>query len=55
MTNGRFLRGKRSKHIQAEFFFIIDRIDDREMIIVNCPTEEMCHPVASKMIGEGRG
>jgi hypothetical protein len=48
MTNGRFLNGKKTKHIWAKFFFIIDRIDDREMIIVNCPTEGMWADILTK-------
>ncbi len=39
MKNGPFLSGKKTKHIQAKFFFIKDRINDGEMIVVNCPTE----------------
>ncbi len=41
MNNGRFLSGENTKHIQAKFFFIKDRINDGEMIVVNCPTEGM--------------
>ena len=48
MTNGRFLSRKKSKHIQAKFLFIKDRIDDGEMIVVNCPTEGMWADVLTK-------
>ncbi len=41
MTSSCFLSGKRMKHIKARFFFIKDREDNREMIIVHGPAEEM--------------
>jgi hypothetical protein len=34
MTNRRFSSGKRTKHIKAKFFFIKDRIDNKEMRVV---------------------
>jgi len=48
MKNGRFSSGKKTKHIQAKFFFIKDRIDDGEMIVVNCPTEGMWADILTK-------
>jgi hypothetical protein len=33
--------GKKTKHIKAKFFFIKDRIDDGEIKVIDCPTEEM--------------
>ena len=48
MTNGRFSSGKKTKHIQVKFFFIKDRIDDGEMIIVKCPTEGMWADILTK-------
>jgi len=48
MKNGRFSSGKKTKHIRAKFFFIKDRIDDGEMIIVNCPTEGMWADILTK-------
>ncbi len=41
MTNGCFSSGKRTKHIKAKFFFIKDKVGDKEMRIVHHPTEEM--------------
>ena len=35
MKNGWFLSRKKTKHIQAKFFFIKDRINNGEMIVVN--------------------
>jgi hypothetical protein len=48
MNNGRFSSGKKTKHIQAKFFFIKDRIDDGEMIGVNCPTKGMWADILTK-------
>jgi hypothetical protein len=48
MNNGRFSSGKKTKHMQAKFFFIKDRIDDGEMIVVNCPTEGMWADILTK-------
>jgi hypothetical protein len=50
MNNGRFLSGKKTKHIQAKFFFIKDRINDGEMIVVNCPTEGMWADILTKSL-----
>jgi hypothetical protein len=40
MKNGRF-SSEKNKYIRAKFFFIKDRIDDGEMLVVNCPTKGM--------------
>ncbi len=50
MKNGRFLSGKKSKHIQAKFFFIKDRINNGEMIVVNCRTEGMWADILTKAL-----
>ncbi len=34
------MSGKRTKHIKAKFFFIKNRIDDGEIRVIHCPTEE---------------
>ena len=47
MKNGRFF-GKKTKHIRVKFFFIKDRINDGEMIVVNCPTEGMWSDILTK-------
>ena len=41
MKYGRFLSGKIIKHIKAKFFFIKDKVDDGEMQVIDCPTENM--------------
>jgi hypothetical protein len=41
IKNGKMSSGKKTKHIKAKFFFIKDRVDDREIKVIDCPTEEM--------------
>jgi hypothetical protein len=41
IKNGKMSSGKKTKHIKAKFFFIKDRVDDGEIKVVDCPTEEM--------------
>jgi hypothetical protein len=53
MTYGKFLSGKQTKHIKAEFFFNKDRIDNKEMRVVHQPTEEMWVDVLTKPL-QGR-
>ncbi len=48
IKNGQFLSEKKTKHIRAKFFFIKDRIDDGEMIIVNCRTKGMWADILMK-------
>jgi hypothetical protein len=48
MKNGRFLSGKRTKHIKAKFFFIKDRIEGGEIKVMHCPNEEMWAEVLTK-------
>ena len=40
-TNGTFIKGKRSKHIDVRYFFIKDRVDKGEVNIVWCPALDM--------------
>jgi hypothetical protein len=42
------LSGKRTKHIKAKFFFIKDRVDKREIKVMDCPTKEMWTDVLTK-------
>jgi hypothetical protein len=30
----------RRQHIKANFFFIKDRVDDKKIKVIHCPTEE---------------
>ena len=48
IKNGRMSSGKKTKHIKAKFFFIKDRVDDGEMKVVDCPTEEMWADIMTK-------
>jgi hypothetical protein len=48
MKNGRMSSGKKTKHIKAKFFFIKDRIDDGEIKVIDCPTEQMWADVMTK-------
>ena len=40
--------GSSTKHIKAKFFFIKDRVDDGEIKVVDCPTEEMWADIMTK-------
>jgi len=48
IKNGKMSSGKKSKHIKAKFFFIKDRVDDGEIKVVDCPTEEMWADIVTK-------
>ena len=48
IKNGKLSSGKRTKHIKAKFFFIKDRVDDGEIRVVDCPTEEMWADIMTK-------
>jgi hypothetical protein len=48
MKNGRFLSKKGTKHIEAKFFFLKDRIDEGEIRVIQCSTEEMWAEVLTK-------
>ncbi len=48
IKNGKMSSGKKTKHIKAKFFFIKDRVDDGEIKVINCPTEEMWADVMTK-------
>ncbi len=48
IKNGRMFSGKKTKHIKAKFFFIKDRVEDGEIKVIDCPTEEMWGDVLTK-------
>ncbi len=48
IKNGKMSSGKKTKHIKAKFFFIKDRVEDGEIKVVDCPTEEMWADVMTK-------
>jgi hypothetical protein len=48
IKNGKMSSGKKTKHIKAKFFFIKDRMDNGEIKVIDCPTEEMWADVTTK-------
>ena len=48
IKNGKMSSGKKTKHIKAKFFFIKDRVDDGEIKVIDCPTEELWADVMTK-------
>ncbi len=48
IKNGKMSSGKKTKHIKAKFFFIKDRVDEGEVKVIDCPTEEMWADVMTK-------
>ena len=48
IKNGKMSSGKKTKHIKAKFFFVKDRVDDGEIKVIDCPTEEMWADVMTK-------
>jgi hypothetical protein len=40
--------GKKTKHIKAKFFLIKDRVDNREIKVIHCPTEVMWADIMTK-------
>jgi hypothetical protein len=40
-NNGRASSSRRTRHINIRFFFVTDRIKNKEMSVVHCPTGEM--------------
>ncbi len=41
MKNGKRLSGMKTKHIKAKFFFIKDKVDEGEVRVIECLSEEM--------------
>ena len=52
--NRRFSSTRKTKHVKAKFFFIKDRIDDGEIKVVDCPTEDMWANIETKPL-QGKG
>ena len=46
--NGKTSSSKRTKHIQIRYFFIKDKIDNKEVSVKYCPTEDMWADVLTK-------
>jgi hypothetical protein len=48
IKNGKMSSGKKTKHVKAKFFFIKDRVNDGELKVIDCPTEEMWVGIMTK-------
>ena len=48
IKNRQMSSGKKTKHIKAKFFFIKDRVDNGEIKVLDCLTEEMWADVMMK-------
>jgi hypothetical protein len=40
-TNGKASSSKRTKHIKVKYFYVKDKIDQEEIIVEHCPTDQM--------------
>jgi hypothetical protein len=47
-TNGRASSSKRTKHIKVKYFFVKDKVDQGEITIEHCPTEQMWTDINTK-------
>ncbi len=47
-TNGKASSSKRTKHIKVKYFFIKDKVDQGEITIEHCPTEQMWTDINTK-------
>ena len=47
-TNGKFSSSRKTKHIKAKFLFIKDKVDSKEVKIVDCPAGVMWADVLTK-------
>ena len=52
--NGRGSVGKRSRHINARFFWMVDRIEQGELELQHCPTEQMLSDFYTKPLQGGK-
>ncbi len=48
INNGKLSSSKKTKHIKSKFFFIKDRVDSREVRVIDCPAEEMWVNILTK-------
>ena len=48
--NGKLSSGKRTKHINIQYFFITDRVNKKELRIEYCPTNDMITDFFSKPV-----
>ena len=47
-TNGRASSSKRTKHIKVKYYLIKDKVDQGEITIEHCPTEQMWTDINTK-------
>jgi hypothetical protein len=47
-TNGKASSSKRTKHIKVKYFYVKDKIDQGEIIVEHCPTEQMWTDINTK-------
>jgi hypothetical protein len=50
IKNGKMSSGKKTKHIKSKFFFIKERVDSREIKVIDGPMEEMWADVLRKQL-----
>jgi hypothetical protein len=47
-ANGKASSSRRTKHIKVEYFYIKEKVDDGEIVIEHCPTEQMGTDINTK-------
>ena len=47
-TNGKFSSSRKTKHIKAKFFFIKDKVNSKEVKILDCPAGVMWEDLLTK-------
>ena len=47
-TNGKASSSKRTKHIKVKYFYIKDKIDQDEIVVEHCPTDQMWTDINTK-------
>ena len=47
-TNGKASSSKRKKHIKVKYFYIKDKINQDEIVVEHCPTEQMWTDINTK-------
>ena len=47
-TNGKASSSRRTKHIKVKYFYIKEKVDDGEIVIEHCPTEQMWMDINTK-------
>ena len=47
-TNGKASSSKRTKHIKVKYFYIKDKINQDEIVVEHCPTNQMWNDIKTK-------